>query len=156
MKVFFHGRMYCITVQHTSIYIVHIHSIFCQDFTHDIQTNVEDISTIIPHFYILVLILTFNICLQRRHWPESKATLPPFGPIEGHKWFFQMFSHWEYQNSLSYLFRQNPVLSHCIGGLCTCKVIIVCYDTRPGGGEGGRGPRGVRTIQCKDTADMEE
>ncbi len=20
--------------------------------------------------------------------PESRATLPPFGPIEGHKWFF--------------------------------------------------------------------
>jgi hypothetical protein len=25
---------------------------------------------------------------------ESIATLPPFGPIEGHKWFFQISSQW--------------------------------------------------------------
>ncbi len=28
---------------------------------------------------------------------ELIATLPPFGPIEGHKWFFQISSQWESQ-----------------------------------------------------------
>jgi hypothetical protein len=28
---------------------------------------------------------------------ESIATFPPFGPIEGHKWFFQISSQWESQ-----------------------------------------------------------
>jgi hypothetical protein len=27
------------------------------------------------------------------------ATLPPFGPIEGHKWFFQLSSQWESRKS---------------------------------------------------------
>jgi hypothetical protein len=27
------------------------------------------------------------------------ATLPPFGPIEGHKWFFQISSQWESRKS---------------------------------------------------------
>ncbi len=28
-------------------------------------------------------------------WSESIAMLPPFGPIEGHQWFFQISSQWE-------------------------------------------------------------
>ncbi len=31
--------------------------------------------------------------------PESIATLPPFGPIEGHKWFDQISSQWESQKN---------------------------------------------------------
>ncbi len=31
--------------------------------------------------------------------PESIATLPPFGPIEGHKWFFQISCQWESQKN---------------------------------------------------------
>jgi hypothetical protein len=30
---------------------------------------------------------------------ESTATLPPFGSIEGHKWFFQISSQWESQKN---------------------------------------------------------
>ncbi len=30
---------------------------------------------------------------------ESIATLPPLGPIEGNKWFDQIFSQWESQKS---------------------------------------------------------
>ncbi len=31
--------------------------------------------------------------------PESIATLPPFGPIEGQKWFDQISSQWESQKN---------------------------------------------------------
>jgi hypothetical protein len=34
---------------------------------------------------------------QRR--PESVATLPPFGPIEGQKWFDRISSQWESQKN---------------------------------------------------------
>ncbi len=30
-----------------------------------------------------------------KDWSESIAMLPPFGPIKGHKWFFQISSQWE-------------------------------------------------------------
>ncbi len=30
---------------------------------------------------------------------EFIATLPPFGPKEGHKWFFQISSQWESQKT---------------------------------------------------------
>ncbi len=34
------------------------------------------------------------------HWkPESVATLPPFGPIEGQKWFDRISSQWESQKN---------------------------------------------------------
>ncbi len=32
-------------------------------------------------------------------WTESVATLPPFSPIEGRKWFDQIFSQWESQKN---------------------------------------------------------
>ncbi len=31
--------------------------------------------------------------------PESVATLPPFSPIEGQKWFDQISSQWESQKN---------------------------------------------------------
>jgi hypothetical protein len=31
--------------------------------------------------------------------PESIATLPPFGPLEGHKWFSKISSQWESQKN---------------------------------------------------------
>ncbi len=34
-------------------------------------------------------------------YPEFIATLPPFGPIEGHKWFLQISSQWESQTNRS-------------------------------------------------------
>ncbi len=37
--------------------------------------------------------------LKRQFWPKSIATLPPFGPIEGHKWFDQISSQWESQKN---------------------------------------------------------
>ncbi len=44
---------------------------------------------------------------------ESIATLPPFGPIEGHKWFDQISSQWTAQKNpvCIDLFRQNPVFT---------------------------------------------
>ncbi len=36
---------------------------------------------------------------QSRNSPESVATLPPFGPIEGQKWFDQISSQWESQKN---------------------------------------------------------
>ncbi len=33
------------------------------------------------------------------HWPESVATLAPFGPIEGQKWFDRISSQWESQKN---------------------------------------------------------
>ncbi len=37
---------------------------------------------------------SFSLCL-----PESVATLPPFSPIEGQKWFDQISSQWESQKN---------------------------------------------------------
>ncbi len=43
---------------------------------------------------------------------ESVATLPPFGPIEGQKWFDQISSQWASQKPVCIdLFRQNPVFT---------------------------------------------
>ncbi len=39
-----------------------------------------------------------GICL-RLSPPESVATLPPFSPIEGQKWFDQISSQWESQKN---------------------------------------------------------
>jgi hypothetical protein len=36
---------------------------------------------------------TVSCCFWLGKRPESIATLPPFGPIEGHNWFFQISSH---------------------------------------------------------------
>jgi hypothetical protein len=33
------------------------------------------------------------------HWSESIATLPPFDPIEGQKWFDRISSQWESQKN---------------------------------------------------------
>ncbi len=40
------------------------------------------------------------IMSRRSRTADSIATLPPFGPIEGHKWFFQISSQWESQKNL--------------------------------------------------------
>jgi hypothetical protein len=53
------------------------------------------------------------------HWAESVATLPPFSPIEGQKWFDQISSQWESQKnrfSLIY-FGKNQFLPPCIWNL---------------------------------------
>ncbi len=44
-------------------------------------------------------------------YAKSIATLPPFGPLERHKWFFQISSQRVSQKNpvCIYLFRQNPV-----------------------------------------------
>ncbi len=45
---------------------------------------------------------------------EAIATLPPFGPIEGQKWFDQISSQWESQKNRFasiHIFRQNPVFT---------------------------------------------
>jgi hypothetical protein len=36
-------------------------------------------------FFYLVQSINFKLSMDK---PQSIATLPPFGPIEGHKWFF--------------------------------------------------------------------
>ncbi len=48
--------------------------------------------------------------------PESRATLPPFGTIEGHKWLFQIFSQWEFQkNRFAFIsFGKIQILPPCI------------------------------------------
>jgi hypothetical protein len=38
----------------------------------------------------------FPLCL-----PQSIAKLPPFGPIEGNKWFDQISSQWEVQKKFA-------------------------------------------------------
>ncbi len=45
-----------------------------------------------------VLVRFHEFGLRNPTPPESK--LPPFGPIEGQKWFDQISSHWEYQKNL--------------------------------------------------------
>ncbi len=60
---------------------------------------------------------------ERQKWhsiiAESIATLPPFGPIVGHKWFFQISSQWESQkNRFAFLsFGKIQILPPCIGDL---------------------------------------
>ncbi len=40
---------------------------------------------------------------HRTSFTESMSTLPPFGPIEGHKWLFQISSQWEaWKNRFAY------------------------------------------------------
>jgi hypothetical protein len=43
----------------------------------------------------------FLSTLLQRCWSytESIATLPPFGPVEEHQWFFQISSQWESQKN---------------------------------------------------------
>jgi hypothetical protein len=45
--------------------------------------------------------------------------LPPFGPVEGHKWFFQISSQWESQkNRIAFIsFGKIQLLPPCIWGL---------------------------------------
>ncbi len=47
------------------------------------------------HCYLCTLYSWFYSVRMTQWTPESIATLPPFGPIEGHKWFDQISSHWE-------------------------------------------------------------
>ncbi len=51
--------------------------------------------------------------------PESIATPPPFGPIEGHKWFDQISSQWESQKNRFPLIYLGKIqfLSPCIWNL---------------------------------------
>jgi hypothetical protein len=44
-----------------------------------------------------IWLLTFQRCGAVN--PESVATLPPFSPIEGQKWFDQISSQWESQKN---------------------------------------------------------
>ncbi len=56
--------------------------------------------------------------MLQRGSAESKATIPPLGPIERQKWFFQISSQWESRkSSFIHHFRQNPVLPPCIWDL---------------------------------------
>jgi len=48
-----------------------------------------------PIQYVTVLLL-IHICFRQA---ESVATLPPFSPIEGQKWFDQISSQWESQKN---------------------------------------------------------
>ncbi len=57
--------------------------------------------------------------LQVWSTPESIATLPPFGPIEGYKWFDQISSQWESQkNRFAFIsFGKKQFLLPCIWNL---------------------------------------
>ncbi len=103
----------CITVQRPSMCIVHIHKFFFK-ISH-IQTNVEDISTIIPHFYILIPIL--NKCLFANTTLGRVNAINHFPTIRSHRGaevVFQIFTKLESQkNGLHYLFRYNPVFTYC-------------------------------------------
>ncbi len=61
-------------------------------------------------------------CDERKYKPDSSesiATLPPFGPIEGLKWFDQISSQWESQkNRFAFIsFGKNQFLPPCIWNL---------------------------------------
>ncbi len=56
---------------------------------------------------------------------ESIATLPPFGPIEGQKWFDQIPSQWESQKNRFALisFGKIQFLPPCIWISCSCRTV---------------------------------
>ncbi len=60
-----------------------------------------------------------HISRNFEHFPESVATVPPFSPIEGQKWFDQISSQWESQkNRLALIyFGKIQFLPPCIWNL---------------------------------------
>ena len=60
-----------------------------------------------------------EVCSRNTYIPESVATLPPFGPIEGQKWFDRISSQWESQkNRFAFIsFGKNQFLPPCIWNL---------------------------------------
>ncbi len=50
----------------------------------------QDLSLISGHHFYVAY---FSSQVSHQGWVHSM--LPPFGPIEGYKWFFQIFSQWE-------------------------------------------------------------
>ncbi len=73
--------------------------------------------------------LSPQICLKHRT-PESVATLPPFSPIEGQKWFDQISSQWESQkNRLAFIyFGKIQFLPLCIWNLPFMSTTSGCRD----------------------------
>ncbi len=65
--------------------------------------------------------------LVNKEVTESIATLPPFGPIEGHKWFDQISSQWESQKNRFALisFGKIQFLPPCIWNL-----LFMSYSTQ--------------------------
>ncbi len=63
-----------------------------------------------------------TLWIQHQEDPASIATLPLFGPIEGHKWFFQTSSQWESQkNRFAFIsFGKIHFLPPCIWDLPGC------------------------------------
>ncbi len=66
----------------------------CPIWTHDsatakFSTNGHETDQVYSIFSIMQSLCT----------PEAVVTLPPFGPIEGQKWFFQISSQWESQRT---------------------------------------------------------
>ncbi len=59
---------------------------------------------------------------------ESIATLPPFGPIEGYKWFDQISSQWESQkNRFAFIsFGKNQFLPPCFWNRPFMSTASVC------------------------------
>jgi hypothetical protein len=66
--------------------IVSMHILRCRGI------NNEDIRRLlVDHFHTSIRLLSTGT--------ESIATLPPFGPIEGQKWFDRISSQWEFQKN---------------------------------------------------------
>ncbi len=76
--------------------------------------------------------------------PESVATLPPFGPIEGQKWFDRISSQWECQKNRFALiyFGKIRFLPPCIW-----NIPFVSYSLRAGRMGGGWGEPVSRTAK---------
>ncbi len=60
------------------------------------------------------------------------ATFPPFGPIEGHKWFFQTSSQWESQkNRFAFVFSAKSVFNLPVFQIsCSCRTASDCVSWR--------------------------
>ncbi len=72
-----------------------------------------------------------NISRKLSNITESVATLPPFGPIEGQKWFDQISNQWESQKNRFALiyFGKNQFFPPCIW-----NIPFMSYRLRPAGG----------------------
>ncbi len=92
-----------------------------------------------PPWWVISLACNVQWCMA---FPESVATLPPFGTMEGQKWFDQISSQWESQKKRFALiyFGKIQFLPPCIWNLpfmsyslwysmfhCTLKAVILTF-----------------------------
>jgi hypothetical protein len=89
-----------------------------------------------------------SIMMEKSAQSESIATIPPFGPTEGHKWFDQISSQWESQKNRFALIYFGKIFFRvlaCIfiklstSNYCTHKIIEYSQHYPPSPPQGGDG-----------------